>query len=122
MGKQNMAGLPAYRCFENRVLPRKITLFCDCVRPSLVIRFAHSVLLNSGTGRESELTKFIFIHKNRVQINAFWLLLFLMLRQTQQHLTILRSWQMKSFQAKIRFASVLLFGVLSMNFLAAQSL
>jgi len=29
---------------------------------------------------------------------------------------------MKSFQAKIRFASVLLFGVLSMNFLAAQSL
>ena len=29
---------------------------------------------------------------------------------------------MKSFQAKIRFASVLLFGVLSMNFLAAQSM
>src|SRR5689334_20268166 len=43
-------------------------------------------------------------------------------QQTRQHLTILRSWQMKSFQAKIRFASVLLFGVLSMNFLAAQSL
>jgi hypothetical protein len=62
MGKQNMAGLPARRRFENLISPLKITLFRDCTRFNLMIRFRTFCSARFRGGRESEFIKFIFIH------------------------------------------------------------
>src|SRR5579864_3003597 len=83
MGKQNMAGLPARRHFENCVSPAKTQAISSLCLSESRDTIPHILFCSIPGGRESESTQ--FLHERRSVIIPASSVHFL--QQTQQHLT-----------------------------------
>src|SRR6185312_14576538 len=119
MGKQNMAGLAPRRCFGSRMFGAKRRFICDCTRPIPVIIFPQFCSARfRGAANQNQVFHFI----KAGLYKCSWASSVPCHSTDAATLTISRSLQMKFPQAKIRFASVLLFVLLAMSFMAAQDL
>ena len=114
-----MAGLAPRRCFGSRMFGAKKGAICDCTRPIPVIIFPQFCSARfRGAANQNQVFHFI----KAGLYKCSWASSVPCHSTDAATLTISRSSQMKFPQAKIRFASVLLFVLLAMSFMAAQDL